>query len=86
VLFFTSVDEVKKSGRSAKISSKHQVTIPLDAMRRAGLAAGDRVVVRAEGSGRVVFEREADVLAEAAGLLTGVYPSDALESLRREWD
>ena len=79
------MNEVKNT-RSAKISSKHQVTIPLDAMRQAGLEAGERVVARAEGPGRVVFEREEDVLGDAAGMLTGVFPGDGLESLRAEWD
>ena len=86
MLFFTFVDEVKKPQRSAKISSKHQVTIPLDAMRQAGLKAGERVVVHADGAGRIVFERADDVLGDAAGRLTGVYPSGGLDSLRDEWD
>jgi bifunctional DNA-binding transcriptional regulator/antitoxin component of YhaV-PrlF toxin-antitoxin module len=80
------VSEVKKPGRSAKISSKHQVTVPLDAMREAGLETGDRVVARAEGPGRVVLERVHDVIGEAAGMLTGVYRPDEVEHLRSEWD
>jgi len=55
-------------------------------MRQAGLEAGERVVARAEGPGRVVFEREDDVLGDVAGMLTGVFPGDGLESLRAEWD
>ena len=84
--FFTLVNEIKKRRRSAKISSKHQVTIPLDAMRNAGLEAGERVVARAEGPGRVVLEREEDVLSHFAGALTGGFQQGELEVLRGEWD
>jgi bifunctional DNA-binding transcriptional regulator/antitoxin component of YhaV-PrlF toxin-antitoxin module len=80
------VSEVKKPGRIAKISSKHQVTIPLAAMRQAGFETGDRVVARAEGPGRVVLERVHDVIGDAAGILTGVFGPDDVESLRAEWD
>jgi bifunctional DNA-binding transcriptional regulator/antitoxin component of YhaV-PrlF toxin-antitoxin module len=80
------VDRVKDRRRGAtRISSKHQITIPVDALREAGLEVGERVVARADGPGRVVFEREHDVLADFAGALTGVYPPDELEQLRSEW-
>jgi bifunctional DNA-binding transcriptional regulator/antitoxin component of YhaV-PrlF toxin-antitoxin module len=78
--------EVKNLRRSAKISSKHQVTIPIDAMRDAGLQAGERVVARAEGLGRVVLERQVDVLNCFFGILTGAFPQDQLGDLRNEWD
>jgi bifunctional DNA-binding transcriptional regulator/antitoxin component of YhaV-PrlF toxin-antitoxin module len=78
--------KVKTRRGGARISAKHQVTIPAAAMRDAGLKSGERVVARAEGPGRVVLEREADVLAEFAGTLTGVYEPGELESLRDEWE
>jgi bifunctional DNA-binding transcriptional regulator/antitoxin component of YhaV-PrlF toxin-antitoxin module len=68
------------------VSSKNQVTIPVDALREAGLEAGDRLVARAEGPGRIVFERAVDVLEELAGSLPGVYEPDELARLRDEWD
>jgi bifunctional DNA-binding transcriptional regulator/antitoxin component of YhaV-PrlF toxin-antitoxin module len=84
---FTIVREVKNRRRgTSRVSSKHQVTIPTDALRAAGLEVGERLVAHAEGPGRVVFEREADVLAEFAGVLTGVYEPDELSGLRDEWD
>jgi len=39
------MENVKKGGAD-EISEKHQVTIPIDAMRIAGLEAGERVVAR----------------------------------------
>lgn len=79
--------EVKNRRRGAtRISSKHQITIPADALRAAGLEIGDRVVAHADGAGRVVLEREHDVLAEFAGTMTGAYTVKELDNLRREWD
>jgi len=85
---FTSVAEVKNSRRrgTSRISSKHQVTIPTDALRDAGLDVGERLVARADGPGRVVLEREHDVLGEFAGALSGTYEHDELSRLRDEWD
>lgn len=67
------------------MSSKHQVTIPVDALRAAGLHVGERLVAHADGPGRIVFEREDDVLAQSAAALTGTYEPGELNSLRDEW-
>ena len=78
---------VKKRPRgTSRVSSKHQVTIPADALREAGLEIGERLVAHADGPGRVVFERETDVLADFAGALTGIYEPEELDQLRAEWD
>lgn len=82
---FTFVSVVKNA-RGARISSKHQITIPVAALRSAGLSVGDRLVARVDGPGRVILEREHDVLAEFAGALTGVYVEGELDELRSEWD
>ena len=79
--------EVKVRRRGATtISAKHQITIPAAELRAAGLEAGERLVARADGPGRVVLEREDDIVAEFAGALSGVYADNELESLRNEWD
>jgi bifunctional DNA-binding transcriptional regulator/antitoxin component of YhaV-PrlF toxin-antitoxin module len=62
------------------------VTIPVDALRAAGVRVGERLVARADGPGRIVLERETDVLDEFAGSLTGAYRPDELSTLRDEWD
>lgn len=82
----TFMPNVKKPRRRAsKISSKHQITIPVEALRNAGLEVGDRVIAHADGAGRVILEREHDVVNELAGALTGVYKRDELDALRSEW-
>jgi bifunctional DNA-binding transcriptional regulator/antitoxin component of YhaV-PrlF toxin-antitoxin module len=68
-----------------RVSAKHQVTIPIDALAQAGLKAGDRLRAEVRGPGEVVFVREEDPLARFAGALTDVYPAGELEELRREW-
>lgn len=80
------MDKVKNASRGAKISSKHQITIPQEAMRNAGLEAGERLTARADGPGRVVLEREQDILKLYAGALTGVYSGETIDQLRDEWD
>jgi len=79
-----SVKTSRPRGTTA-ISSKHQVTIPVDAMHEAGFRPGDRLRARAEGSGKVVLEREADPLDAFLGALTGVYKGFDLDALRDEW-
>jgi bifunctional DNA-binding transcriptional regulator/antitoxin component of YhaV-PrlF toxin-antitoxin module len=67
------------------VSSKHQVTIPKQAMTAAGLRAGDRLSAVPRGRGRVLLVREEDPLERHAGKLTGVYRSGELDELRDEW-
>jgi len=69
-----------------RVSPKHQITIPREAMRLAGLSEGDRLDVVDVEHGKVVLVRADDPTARFAGCLTGVYPPDALDTLRNEWD
>jgi AbrB family looped-hinge helix DNA binding protein len=70
----------------SKLSSKHQVTIPVRILREAGLTAGDEVVIRAYGAGRIEIERAADLVRRYAGSLpAGTYPPGYLDELRGEW-
>jgi bifunctional DNA-binding transcriptional regulator/antitoxin component of YhaV-PrlF toxin-antitoxin module len=68
------------------ISRKNQVTLPVDALREAGLEPGDDVRVQVVGPGRLELVRADDLVAEFAGIFGGtVYPEGYLEELRREW-
>ena len=84
---FTFMKEVKdrKQGTS-RISSKNQVSLPVEAMRQAGLQSGERLVARADGPGRIILEREDDPISQFAGVLTGVYAKNEIEKLRSEWE
>lgn len=68
-----------------RVSAKHQVTIPMDALAQAGLRAGDRLRAEVRGPGEVALVREDDPLKRFAGALTDVYPTSYLDELRREW-
>jgi bifunctional DNA-binding transcriptional regulator/antitoxin component of YhaV-PrlF toxin-antitoxin module len=68
-----------------RISSKNQVTLPIDALEAAGLGSGDTLRVAADGPGRLVLTRERDVVATFAGRLSGVYGPGYLDELRDEW-
>lgn len=85
--------EVKKSARKttrrpgqSRISSKHQITIPTEAFREAGLQEGDVVRVKANGPGQVLIVRMDDLLDEYAGCLsTGGELGRTVRGLREEW-
>ena len=78
--------EVRKRRKGfTRISAKHQATIPVQALMEAGLKPGDEVRVVAAGRGRLVLERDVDVLQRHAGSLRGVYAPSELDALRDEW-
>lgn len=69
----------------SRISSQHQVTIPVRVLREAGPAAGDDVVLRASAHGRIELERADDLITRYAGSLpAGSYPAGHLDQLRGE--
>ena len=70
----------------AKVSSKNQVTLPVEAMRAAGLRAGEEVTVRAIGDGELVIAARGSRVRRHAGIATGIYETGELDKLRDEWE
>jgi bifunctional DNA-binding transcriptional regulator/antitoxin component of YhaV-PrlF toxin-antitoxin module len=64
-----------------RISTKHQVTVPVTTLEEAGLRAGDQVVIEALGEGEVRIRRGALTFESAFGALTGAYQPGYLEQL-----
>jgi bifunctional DNA-binding transcriptional regulator/antitoxin component of YhaV-PrlF toxin-antitoxin module len=68
------------------ISRKNQVTLPVDALREAGLEPGDDVRIQVAGPGRLELVRANELIGEFAGVFDAtVYPQGYLDELRREW-
>jgi bifunctional DNA-binding transcriptional regulator/antitoxin component of YhaV-PrlF toxin-antitoxin module len=65
-----------------KISSKHQITLPVSALRDAGLREGDEVTVAAEGPDAIVVRRVVRAPEEAFGVFDGLYEPGYLDALR----
>ncbi len=71
-----------------KLSSKNQITIPVEVLRELGLKPGDDLDVEAV-DGHVEVRPAEDWVEKWAGSMPGVWPNDAVEyvrKLRSEWD
>lgn len=69
------------------ISSKNQVTLPVEVLSAAGLQSGDDVVISATADGRIEISTPKAFVDRFAGIFDdGVYPPGHLEGLRAEWD
>ncbi len=66
----------------ARISSKHQVTLPVESLRQAGLDVGDEVAVEADGADRIVVRRVLREAERGLGVFDGLYEPGYLERLR----
>jgi bifunctional DNA-binding transcriptional regulator/antitoxin component of YhaV-PrlF toxin-antitoxin module len=65
-----------------RISSKHQVTLPVNTLKRAGLEAGDEVSIEADGADRIIVRRVSPDVDRALGVFDGLYEPGYLEQLR----
>ncbi|MBA2323028.1 MAG: AbrB/MazE/SpoVT family DNA-binding domain-containing protein [Actinomycetota bacterium] len=76
--------------RTTKVSRKNQVTLPVAALREAGVAPGDvlRVEVVSDGVFRLIRERDPwwDLFEETAGIDLGITTREELEEMRDEWE
>ena len=84
------MERVKRTRRRGftRVSSKRQVTIPLQALQETGLGPGDELKVEVDGAGRIVLTRAFDrrrAIEETAGSMPGVWEPGDLDRLRDEW-
>jgi bifunctional DNA-binding transcriptional regulator/antitoxin component of YhaV-PrlF toxin-antitoxin module len=69
-----------------RVSSKNQVTLPVEAMRAAGLRAGEEVTIRPIGDGELIIAARGSRVRRHAGIAAGIYAPGELDRLRDEWD
>jgi bifunctional DNA-binding transcriptional regulator/antitoxin component of YhaV-PrlF toxin-antitoxin module len=69
-----------------RISTKNQVTLPVAAMRAAGVRTGDEVTIRAAGDGELVVAVRGTRVRRHAGIASGIYAAGELDRLRDEWE
>ena len=70
----------------AKVSSKNQVTLPVEAMRAAGLRAGDEVTVRPVGDGELIIAARGSRIRRHAGIASGIYEHGEGDRRREAWE
>jgi bifunctional DNA-binding transcriptional regulator/antitoxin component of YhaV-PrlF toxin-antitoxin module len=75
--------KVARRRGTTRISAKNQVTLPVEALRKAGLKPGTLLRVEVERSGRLLLARHEDPVLRYAGILR--YPKGYLRKLRGEW-
>ena len=67
-----------------RISSKHQITLPVDTLADAGLKAGDEVTIEADGPETIVVRGVVRSPDQALGVFDGLFEPGYLEQLRQE--
>jgi bifunctional DNA-binding transcriptional regulator/antitoxin component of YhaV-PrlF toxin-antitoxin module len=65
-----------------KISSKHQVTLPVASLEVAGLKPGDEVTIEAEGVDTIVVRRARRDVEAGLGVFDGLFEPGYLERMR----
>jgi len=68
-----------------RVSTKNQVTLPVEALTAAHIGPGDELRVEVDGDGRVVLAREHDPWDDVFGSMPGLSAATDLEALRDEW-
>ncbi len=70
---------------SSRVSSKNQVTIPVEILRQAGIAPNELVNFKFNKSGEIVISKEGSALESLFGALSGTYVDFDLRKERDEW-
>ena len=81
---------VQRAGRTStsRLSSKNQLTVPVDILRRVGLEAGDEVefVVNDAGFIQIQVEGQANPILNLVGAFPGIFDEFDQERERAAWD
>jgi len=69
----------------AKLSSKNQIVIPLEARKALGLKAGDKVIIVPRGETIIIMRKPKNYAKAILGMGKGMYPPDYLQRERDSW-
>ena len=79
-------ERVKQRRRGyTRVSAKNQVTLPVEALQRAGIQTGDTLRAEVLAPGELLLVRDLDPIDRYAGSLTGAYAPGELDEMRDEW-
>jgi bifunctional DNA-binding transcriptional regulator/antitoxin component of YhaV-PrlF toxin-antitoxin module len=70
---------------SSRVSSKNQVTIPVEILRQAGIAPNELVNFKFNKSGEIVIAKADSAIESLFGALSGTYVDFDLRKERDEW-
>jgi bifunctional DNA-binding transcriptional regulator/antitoxin component of YhaV-PrlF toxin-antitoxin module len=71
---------------TSKLSSKNQLTVPVDILREAGINEGDLVRFQISDSGAIEIKREEHPMASLIGITSGLYSDFDLRADRDSWE
>jgi len=69
----------------AKLSTKNQIVIPLEARKALGLKPGDTLLVVPHGNTLTLMHKPKDDAKATLGIAKGLCPSDYPKRKRRSW-
>lgn len=67
-----------------RISSKNQVTLPVESLAATGLGPGDEVIIEALGADTIVVRRARRDVDAALGVFDGLFEPGYLDRLRAD--
>ena len=68
----------------AKLSSKNQIVVPLEARKALGLKPGDKLLIVPRGETLIVMRKPKNYAKAIIGMAKDLYPPDYLERYRRD--
>ena len=77
--------ETKRQRGVTTVSSKNQVTLPVDALRTAKLGPGDQLRVSVDDTGRLMLTPVVDPLLAITGAVPGLSLALDLDRMRDAW-
>lgn len=76
----------RRARRPGRISTKHQVTIPVAQLEEAGLAPGDEVEFVVTSPGRIEIRRPRSRFESVIGTVPHLEDYVDIDELRNEWE